>query len=200
MIYYIFANLLRPFYWLLKLPMVYGKENFKSIAKGKAMIISNHRSMLDPVRIAFILRRPVNFMGKSDLFKTKIGNWFFRSILVFPVSRKTADIKSIKKAIAVMDEGRVFGIFPEGKRSITEGVDVFEKGAAFLAVNAKTPILPMYIPAHNYGIFKRARLYVGAAIKPEEYAFTGSKSAAITKLTNLLEERIHALRVMAGDC
>lgn len=199
MLYYALRFIVQPLYLLIRRPKVYGRKNFKSISKGKAMIISNHRSMLDPPFIALVSNRFIHFMAKAELFKNKLAVWFFKAVLAFPVDRKHADMKSIKQALALMDKGCVFGIFPEGKRSVTDDVDAFEKGAAFLAVRAKVSILPVYIPANNYHIFKRPRLYVGSVITPEEYDFEGSKSAAVDKLKELMENRVNELRQQAGD-
>ena len=199
MLYYILRFLVQPLYWLVRMPKVYGIKNTKAILKGSAIVICNHRTMKDPVFLACILPRFIHFMAKKELFDTWIGKWFFRGFLVFPVDRGNADMKSMKKAMEVLKENRVFGIFPEGKRCVTDETDAFEKGAAFLAIKAQVPILPTYIPKDNFKLFKRPRLYIGDVITPEEYAFEGSKSAAINRLTALFEERVDELRELAGD-
>lgn len=199
MLYYILLYIIKPFYWLFRWPCVHGRENLKSIRKGKAIVISNHRAMLDPLLMVFTVPRFIHFMAKSELFRTWLGRWFFNMLLVFPVERKSADMKSMKKAVDLLDKGCVFGIFPEGKRSVTDDVDTFEKGTAFFALKAKAPILPMYIPVDNYNIFERPHIYVGKLITPDEYVIEGSKTAAVNNLTRLLEERVNELRIQAGD-
>lgn len=49
------------------------------------------------------------------------------------------DLQSLKNALKVLDKGEVFGIFPEGKRAVTDSLDEFEKGAAFLAIRSGAP-------------------------------------------------------------
>lgn len=200
MIYYIFKYIILPFYWLLRMPKVTGMKNTGAILHGKAIIISNHRTNLDPLLLALTMPRFIHFMAKQELFETKAGSLLFKSLLVFPVNRKSTDMKSMKKALEVLDEGKVFGIFPEGKRCVTDDIDEFENGAAFFAIKTDAPILPVYIPKDNFKLFKRPRLYVGEAILPAEYNnFSGSKSAAVRNLSAIFAERIDALREMAGD-
>lgn len=199
MIYYLFKYIVLPFYWLIRMPKVYGYKNTKAIRKGKAIIISNHRSNLDPVLLALCLPRFIHFMAKEELFGNKLAGLLIKALLAFPVSRKASDMKSMKTALELLDKGKCFGIFPEGKRAVTDEMDAFEKGAAFFAIKTDAPILPVYIPKNNYRLFKRPRLYIGEAIRPEEYNANGAKSAAIRKLNTMFEERIDELRVSAGD-
>ena len=69
--------------------------------------------MLDPVVIALVSPRIVHFMAKKELFKSKLLALFFKSAFVFPVDRGTADLKSLKNALKLLEKGKVFGIFPE---------------------------------------------------------------------------------------
>lgn len=148
MLYVFFKFLLIPFMWLFFRPMIIGKENM--YISGKAIFVCNHVSMWDPVMIAVVSPRLVHFMAKSELFKSWVGNLFFRAFLAFPVNRKQSDMTSMKKAMRVLDHGKVFGIFPEGKRTITGDMDDLEKGAAFLAIRSSAPIVPMYIHRRTY--------------------------------------------------
>lgn len=66
----------------------------------------------------------------------------FRSLFAFPINRKTADLASLRNAMEVLRQGKVFGIFPEGKRSITYDLDELEHGAAFLALRSGAPWYP----------------------------------------------------------
>ena len=114
---------------LVTRPIVYGRQNLR--VKGKAIFIANHRSMWDPLILALVSPRNIHFMAKKELFESKVGNFFFRSLYAFPVNRRNVDLQSLKNALKVLDKGEVFGIFPEGKRAVTDSLDEFEKGAAF---------------------------------------------------------------------
>jgi 1-acyl-sn-glycerol-3-phosphate acyltransferase len=83
-------------------------------------------------------------MAKQELFDSRLKRFFLKQLLAFPVYRRHADMLSLKQAMAVLEHGHIFGIFPEGRRSITGELDSFEKGAAFLALRCNAPIVPVY--------------------------------------------------------
>ena len=111
MLYMLLKILLGPLLLLILRPIVYGKQNLR--VKGKAIFICNHRSMWDPVIIAICTPRMVHFMAKKEIFESKIGNIFFRSLGAFPVNRKNVDLMSLKNALKVLNDGKIFGLFPK---------------------------------------------------------------------------------------
>ena len=68
MLYYILVGLVRPLFFLLLRPVIYGKENLR--IQDKAIIIANHKTMLDPVLLALITPRVIHFMAKKEIFDT----------------------------------------------------------------------------------------------------------------------------------
>ncbi len=183
--------------WLALRPRIIGYKNL--FFRGKGIIVSNHHSLCDPIWIGFVSPRIVHFMAKSELFKTPLSRFFLKILLAFPVNRHHADISSLKQAVSVLDSGRVFGIFPEGKRSVTGELDTFEKGAAFLALRCNAPIIPVYSDPKMYRRF-RIRMIVGEPIDPKSAADTmaGRPTEALAlylrdrmqELKNRLEEPV----------
>lgn len=163
MLYYIFRFLLWPVFVILFRPVVYNRENYR--IKGKAIYVANHYSLLDPVMIAFTCPRMIHFMAKKELFVGP-GKAFFKALLAFPVNRHTADIASLKQAMEVLNEGKAFGIFPEGKRSVTGELDELEKGTAFIALKSGAPVIPLYIDPESYS-GNPLRIIVGKPIDRE---------------------------------
>ncbi len=161
MLYYIFRYLLWPVFVILFRPIVYNRENYR--IKGKAIYVANHISLLDPVMIAFTCPRMVHFMAKKELFVGP-GKLFFKALLAFPVNRHTADIASLRQAMEVLNEGKAFGIFPEGKRSVTGEIDELEKGTAFIALKSGAPVIPLYIDPESY-LGRPLRIIVGKPIE-----------------------------------
>ena len=169
MLYFIVKYLLTPFFWLLYRPMV--KNLGRLFFRGRGILISNHFSLGDPIRLAMIAPRPVHFMAKQELFDTPIKSFFLKGLLAFPVYRKQADMVSLKQAMSVLDKNHIFGIFPEGRRSMTGELDSFEKGAAFLALRCNSPIIPVYADP-NWKKRGRVRMIVGEVIDPNAVAKT----------------------------
>ena len=176
---------------LVTRPIVYGRQNLR--VKGKAIFIANHRSMWDPLILALISPRNIHFMAKKELFESKIGNFFFRSLYAFPVNRRNVDLQSLKNALKVLDKGEVFGIFPEGKRAVTDSLDEFEKGAAFLAIRSGAPVIPIYIHPDTSRQLRPVML-VGKQIDVSSIVAAVNKSSLIEVVTDELSDSIDALR------
>ena len=185
MLYMLLKILLGPLLLLILRPIVYGKQNLH--IKGKAIFICNHRSMWDPVIIAICTPRMVHFMAKKEIFESKIGNIFFRSLGAFPVNRKNVDLMSLK-------DGKIFGLFPEGKREVSDSLDEFEKGTAFFAIRSGAPVIPIYIHPDSQ---RRLRpvIMVGKAIDVSEIAANAQKSTLIDVVTDELADAVAALGI-----
>ena len=192
MLYLLIKWLIGPIILLVTRPIVYGRQNLR--VKGKAIFIANHRSMWDPLILALVSPRNIHFMAKKELFASKLGNFFFRSLYAFPVNRRNVDSPSLKNALKVMDKGDVFGIFPEGKRAVTDSLDEFEKGAAFLAIRSGAPVIPIYIhPDTSRQV--RPVMLVGKPIDVSSIVATANKSSLIEVVTDELADSIDALRI-----
>lgn len=189
--YYVFKFLLTPFFWAFFWPKVVGYKHLKT--EGGAMYICNHRSMLDPIVIGLVAPRFIHFMAKEELFENKFIGAFLRLLLAFPVRRKTADLNSVRRALKLISSGKVLGIFPEGKRAVTDDIDEMEKGAAFMAVRARVPVIPMYIPPNIYG-FKRPYIMVGEPIDIAAMTETVPKSLLVDVVSDKFADSVNALK------
>lgn len=142
-----------------------GKENIPS--EGSAVICANHIHLFDPLAIGIATKRIVTFMAKSDLYKKKIGKWFFTKLRTIPVNRDGNDLYSMKKALEVIKGGELLGIFPEGTRE-KGTVLPFKAGAAMMALRTATPVIPVYIEG-DYRIFRRVTVVIGERLDMSEY-------------------------------
>jgi 1-acyl-sn-glycerol-3-phosphate acyltransferase len=192
MLYVLLKYLIGPFVALFLRPIVYGQQNLR--IKGKAIIICNHRSMMDPIILALVTPRIIHFMAKKEIFRTKVGALFFRLVHVFPVNRKNTDLVSLKSALTVLDKGKVFGIFPEGKREVSDSLDEFERGTAFFAIRSGAPVIPVYIHPDAARRF-RPVLIVGKPIDISSIVANANRSSRIDVVTDELADSIDALRL-----
>jgi 1-acyl-sn-glycerol-3-phosphate acyltransferase len=122
---------------------VYGRRNIPE--RGGVLIVSNHQSYLDPVVLAARLRRPLNFVGKSELFLNPVGAWFMRRLNAFPLRQGKGDVAAIKETIRRLQEGHVLNIYPEGARSPDGDIHELQKGVAFIVRRARVPVVPAVI-------------------------------------------------------
>jgi 1-acyl-sn-glycerol-3-phosphate acyltransferase len=166
------------FYWIMKIifwpviqvlflfPHIKGTKNLPE--KGGAIVVSNHISNADPVLLIYLLRRSVNFIAKKELFSNGIKKWFFIGMKAIPVGRNGNDVAAVRASISVTQEGKILGVFPEGRRNRAGGLLPFEKGVAFIALRSKVPVVPVAF-TKKYGLFQRPRIVMGKPISFAQY-------------------------------
>ncbi|WP_139994656.1 lysophospholipid acyltransferase family protein [Paenibacillus paridis] len=141
MLYYFFRFLLRVLYTLLFRLEARGTENIP--AEGPVVLASNHLSNFDPPTVGVKIKRKVHFMAKEELFKIPVFGPGIRAVGAFPVKRGGVSKDAIKSSIAMVKEGNVLGIFPEGSRHNQSGAA--KKGAAMIAVRSGAAVVPVAI-------------------------------------------------------
>ncbi len=120
-------------------------EGLENIPEGGAVIAAAHSSFVDPVAVAGVVRRPIHFMAKAELFKYPVLRWILPRGHVFPVRRGLADRNAIRHAISVVTDGHLLGIFPEGTRSKSGEVQPLQGGAVMIAIKAGVPVVPVVV-------------------------------------------------------
>jgi 1-acyl-sn-glycerol-3-phosphate acyltransferase len=142
MLYRICRSLVRFYFAVFCRWKVEGAEYLPE--QGPVVVAANHFSYWDPIVLACALDRKVHFMAKSNLFTYPVLGFLIKNLGAFPVNRqKKADRASLKKALQILDEGNVVGIFPEGTRSRTGKLLPALPGAAFLIQRAGAPVCPV---------------------------------------------------------
>lgn len=182
-----------PVFYLLFFPKIIGKKNTK--IKGKAIIISNHISMWDPVFISVVFSRQVFWMGKIELFKNVFARFFFHVVKAFPVRRGEGDLSAIRHAFKLLRDGKLFGIFPEGTRNKSGEIAKFEPGTSMIALKNDAPIIPLYIKG-KYKFFRRMKLIVGEPVRLADYVGSKTDPATVEAASRFLENKIKDLRNM----
>ena len=100
---------------------------------------------------------------------------------------------SLKQAMAVLQKGKVFGIFPEGRRSVTGELDELERGAAFLALRCNVPILPVYSDPRTYRKL-RVNMIVGEPMDAAAIA-AAHKGRSVDVVTQAIADKLQQLRL-----
>ncbi|MFW0120945.1 lysophospholipid acyltransferase family protein [Rothia sp. CCM 9419] len=133
---------------------VTGLENFPE--HGPVIVASNHLAFLDSVIISALMPRRVAFLAKSEYVNTpgirgKIMKKLFDVIDIIPVNRsdRSESMKALERALAVLEEDRVFGIYPEGTRSLDGRLYRGKIGVAWLAHMTGAPVIPIGLIGTN---------------------------------------------------
>lgn len=172
---------------------VQGEENVPKT--GPVLLVSNHCSYLDPVAIGDASPRRALFMGKAQLFKNPFLNYVLRGVDCFPVKRGEADVSAFKTALAMLKEGRVVCIFPEGTRQDSEEqLGQPEPGAAVFAIKTGCPVVPVFVRGANQVLDRKGGLHRGKITVAFGEPFTLPRSAEREAAGHQLMEAIAKTR------
>ena len=198
MLYWFGKIIVAPFFWLIFRPKVINWKGLRS--KGAVMYLCNHFSLADAVALAAISPRGIRFMALESLFAKPIPNAFFRSLNMIPAGEGGGSrLGPVKRAIALLNEGYAFGIFPEGHRSpVYTEMDTFEKGAAFIALRANVPIIPVYMDPLSWKRMK-VRMVVGERIVPEQVKQECPGQKPVDALNDRIVDTLNTLRVQTEE-
>ena len=122
---------------------VYGSERLPRT--GGVIIACNHISEMDPPVLGFAIPRPIAFMAKTELFRSRTGNFIFKELNTIPVNRTGVDTNAIRSAVDYLRNGVAVVIFPEGTRSRDSRLLPGKAGISLIASASKAPILPAFI-------------------------------------------------------
>ncbi len=116
-------------------------------ATGGAVISANHPSYLDPILLSLQVKRPIRFMAWDALFRVPVIGALMRLLGAFPVdTRQGRGRAAYESAKALVEDGNLVGIFPEGKRSRSGWMEEeLRAGAARLALETGVPLVPATI-------------------------------------------------------
>lgn len=120
-------------------------EGWESVPEGPCLLAANHQSMLDPPLVGAALPAEVAFVARKTLFENPLFGWVIRACHALPLDRDEADLAAIRRALAVLAEGRRLVIFPEGTRSPDGALLPAKAGAGLLAVKSGAPVVPIRI-------------------------------------------------------
>ncbi len=131
-------------------------DSDKVPVEGPAIIAPNHFSFLDHFFIAVYLRRKVQFMAKSQLFKRPL-QFIYTHGGVFPIRRGHRDDEAFKTAHAILARGDIVVMYAEGGRSRTGELGEPKPGIGRLALESGAPVVPTAI-AGSAGVRNWKRL------------------------------------------
>jgi 1-acyl-sn-glycerol-3-phosphate acyltransferase len=84
-LYWVVRALFVPFFLVYFRLQRVGREHLPR--SGPLLLASNHRSFLDPFVIGTLVRRPVYYMAKRELFEKRWQAWALNALGAFPVDR-----------------------------------------------------------------------------------------------------------------
>ncbi|MCE2530577.1 MAG: 1-acyl-sn-glycerol-3-phosphate acyltransferase [Acidimicrobiia bacterium] len=149
------------------------------LPKGPFVAVINHFSLLDPPIAGLAIRRPVRFLALDEIWGVHRA---LDAVLVLfdsiPVSRSDRQaVGALRAALRHLESRHPIGVFPEGRRVAVWGEMPLKTGAAWLAIRASVPVVPVAIWGSQHAMpmdgmrIRRApiRVVVGLPIDPAPF-------------------------------
>ncbi len=156
---------------------------------GPAILVCNHVSFVDAVILGVCSPRPMIFLMDHRIFKTPGLGWFFRAVKAIPIAPQKEDPQAYERAFerarAVLNEGELLCLFPEGAITRDGKLAPFKPGLLKILETNPVPVIPAAL--HNLwgsyfsriegvamskplrrGLFNRVGLLVGEPIAPDQ--------------------------------
>mgnify|MGYP006197461547 FL=1 len=128
---------------------------------GAAIVVANHVSFVDAVLLMAASPRPIRFIMDHRIFATPVLGWLFRLAKAIPVAPQKEDpeayARAFEAAAAVLREGDLLAIFPEGGITRDGSLQPFKGGVLKVLEQARAdgltvPVVPMGL-SHLWGSF-----------------------------------------------
>ncbi|MCM8781236.1 MAG: 1-acyl-sn-glycerol-3-phosphate acyltransferase [Candidatus Omnitrophica bacterium] len=133
-IFRIFSLIILKIFFRLK---VEGIHNLP--CKTNFIVVANHTSFLDPLVIAAAIPKKIHCIVSRTLFRIPLLKWALQRLEVVPTG------SSSEEAIALLNENKIVGLFPEGRCSRDGRLREFRRGVALLGFKTGLPIVPCAI-------------------------------------------------------
>ncbi len=137
-----------PFLHTIWRPRVTGAENIP--VSGGAILAANHLSVVDSVFLPLMVDRPVTFSAKAEYFTAsgpaaRLWAAYLKATNQLQMDREgpRAAQETLEAALALLLEGKLFGIYPEGTRSPDGRLYRGRPGVGWLALKSGLPVIPV---------------------------------------------------------
>jgi 1-acyl-sn-glycerol-3-phosphate acyltransferase len=133
--------------------VAYGAERIP--ATGGAVLAANHLSAIDHPLLGLHSRRAIFFLSKLELLEMPVVGEVLSWAGAFPVRRGEADREALRRACALVREGHVVGVHPEGTRQRTGHPGAMKSGAVAIALIERVPVVPCGLATYGWSIRNR---------------------------------------------
>jgi 1-acyl-sn-glycerol-3-phosphate acyltransferase len=169
---------------------------------GPAILAANHTSFIDPV-LLYATGRPrlICFLVAREYYDRPVTGRLLRSICCIATTRSGHDLPATREAFRRLDEGRLIGIFPQGRIALPGEHVEPHGGIALLALRSRAPVIPVHISGtrHSESILwtflrrHRARIRYGKPVDLSAFYGRPVDKALRDQVGRIILERILAL-------
>lgn len=132
--------LLRGLLPVLARVKVIGRENLPK--EGKAILVSNHVAVMEPVMMIAYAPRQIEFMGSVDVPHEPSTKWAMDLYGMIEIFRGKPERHALKQALSVLEQDGLLALFPEGGLW-NPGTMKPKDGVAFLSHRSGAQVIPV---------------------------------------------------------
>jgi len=162
--------------------------------EGAAIVVCNHVSFVDAILLMAASPRPIVFIMDHRIFAFPVLGGLFRLAKAIPIAPQKEDPQAyaaaFARARAVLDDGQLLGIFPEGAITRDGRIGEFKGGVMKLLEANPVPVIPVALQnlwgsffsriegsamsrPFRRGVFSRVGVVAGEAIGPAQVTPAG---------------------------
>ena len=166
-----------------------------------AVYASNHTSYMDTPIIFAGLPFQFRILAKKGLWAWPFIGWYLHRSGQMPIDTENPQktLSSLGAAVKLLRSGMPLFVFPEGGRTLEGELQPFLSGAAYLAIRAQVPLVPIAItgaydllPMHTHQFYPRKlAIEVGEPIE--------TKGMTVRQIEELTERLREAIAEMLGQ-
>jgi 1-acyl-sn-glycerol-3-phosphate acyltransferase len=185
---------------------VRGMENLRS--QPVAVYASNHTSYMDTPVVFAALPFQFRILAKKELWPIAFIGWYLDRSGQIPIDTANphATMSSLSVGVKALRAGMPLFVFPEGGRTETGELRTFLSGAAYLAIRAQVPLVPIalsgvyhLLPIHTRHLFPgRLTVRVGEPIETKGMSARQTEELN-TQLRAAIERLLEAESALADD-
>jgi 1-acyl-sn-glycerol-3-phosphate acyltransferase len=162
--------------------------------EGAAILVCNHVSFVDAVLLMAASPRPIVFVMDHRIFAFPVLGGLFKLAKAIPIAPQKDDPQAyaaaFARAKAVLDDGQLLGIFPEGAITRDGQIAEFKGGVMKLLEANPVPVIPLALQnlwgsffsridgsamtrPFRRGLFSRVGVVAGAPVAPADVTPAG---------------------------
>lgn len=176
--------------------------------EGAALLVCNHVSYMDALILAASIPRPVRFVMYYKIFNIPVMRWIFKTAKAIPIAGARENPELMQRAFdevdAVLAEGELVCIFPEGALTKDGNIAPFKSGVEKILERRSVPVVPMALK-NMWGSMwsRRANVKEGSALdrmrvprrlRAHVDVVAGEPMEGATATAELLEAKVRELR------
>ena len=130
-------------------------SGYEHLPKDQSYVIAtNHLGIVDAPIAFYALDRWDMYIPVAEKWeKNPFLRWLGRYFNFIFIDRFNPDIKALRRIIALMEEGNILVIAPEGTRSRAGSLNEGRPGASYLATKLNRPIVPVALAGTEDKVF-----------------------------------------------